>query len=62
MHQRNSSSSVSDEPSAMVAVTFRSSSVMSLSTAWTATSASAPWPISTRSTSKLEMFSPRRRR
>ena len=45
-----------------IAVILRSSSVISLGTACTATSASAPWPIRTRSTSKLEMFSPRRRR
>ena len=39
MHQRNSSSSVIEAPSARMAVIFRSSSVISLSTACTATSA-----------------------
>jgi hypothetical protein len=51
MHQRKSSSSVISAPGAFVAVTLRSSSVTALSTACTATSLSAPWPMRIDSTS-----------
>ena len=53
MHQRNRSSSLSDAPGLSVAVILRSSSVISLGTAWTTTSAREPCDMRMLSTSKL---------